>query len=258
MDIDPHAVGAARLGAAELASIRGLSAVVDDIVDLDRALPRAGGVDDVEQLLVRRKGEPVRPLHVTDSNRELAGRQVEAIGPVRQFRSRLVAEVIAANPGAVVAEPNRAVGLHDDIIGTGQLFAVERLGEDRDGAVVLGAGQPLRVHLAGHQPPLAVAGVAVGIMRRFAEDADCPGLFLPFHHPVVRDVAPDQATKIPEPNGALVEAASGGDHLYCRIAEDERCEARVEVLDVGVGIADDHGFLLCRLTEIASSLRSSQ
>src|SRR5207244_9447361 len=34
LDIDPHAVGAARLGAVELASIRGLGAVLDDIIDL--------------------------------------------------------------------------------------------------------------------------------------------------------------------------------------------------------------------------------
>src|SRR6267378_8160120 len=37
LDIDPHAVGATRLGAVELTSIRGLGAVLDNIVDLDRA-----------------------------------------------------------------------------------------------------------------------------------------------------------------------------------------------------------------------------
>jgi hypothetical protein len=58
LEIDPHAIGAARLGAVELASIRGLGAVVDDIIDLDRALPRSGGVDDVEQLSSGEKASP--------------------------------------------------------------------------------------------------------------------------------------------------------------------------------------------------------
>src|SRR4029077_8702873 len=47
LGVDSHAVGAARFGAVELTPVRGLGAVVDDIVDLDRALPWPGRVDDV-------------------------------------------------------------------------------------------------------------------------------------------------------------------------------------------------------------------
>src|SRR5215475_3349195 len=50
--VDPEAVAAARLGATELAPVGHLGAIVDDIVDLDRPLPRAGGVDDVEPCFV--------------------------------------------------------------------------------------------------------------------------------------------------------------------------------------------------------------
>ena len=39
LDIDPHAVGAARLGTIEFTSIGGLGAVVYDIVNLDRPEP---------------------------------------------------------------------------------------------------------------------------------------------------------------------------------------------------------------------------
>src|SRR5437667_12450481 len=39
LGVDPHAIAAARLGAVELAPVGGLGAVVDDIVELDRALP---------------------------------------------------------------------------------------------------------------------------------------------------------------------------------------------------------------------------
>src|SRR5438093_1062072 len=82
VDIDPHAVGPARFGAVELTPVRGLG-VVDDIVDLNRALPWSRRVDDVEQVLVGRKSEPVGPPHVADRNCQLAGRRVEAVDPVR-------------------------------------------------------------------------------------------------------------------------------------------------------------------------------
>ena len=84
--VDPDAVGAARLGGAELASVGGRSAVFDDVVDLHRALPGARRVDDVEQLLVGREGQPVGPLHVADRNRHLSRGRVEPIDAVRQFR----------------------------------------------------------------------------------------------------------------------------------------------------------------------------
>jgi len=83
-------------------------------------------------------------------------------------------------------------------------------------------------------------------MRRLAEDADRPGLFLPFHHPVVRDVAPNQTAQIAEPHRTFVEAAAGGDPLDRRVAEHHRLKARVDDLDVGVWIADrvrGHAFL---------------
>ena len=67
-------------------------------------------------------------------------------------------------------------------------------------AVVLGARDPPRVVLAGEQPALAVAGVAVGEVRRLAEDADRAGLLVPLHDAVVRDVAPEQVAAVAEPN----------------------------------------------------------
>src|SRR5207248_10856564 len=54
--VNAQAVAAARLGAAEFAPVGGLGAVVDDIVDLDRALPGTRRVDDVKQLFVGREG----------------------------------------------------------------------------------------------------------------------------------------------------------------------------------------------------------
>src|SRR6266481_4633478 len=49
-------------------------------------------------------------------------------------------------------------------------------------------------------PALAVAGIAIGVARGLAEQADCARLLLPFHDPVVRDVAPQETAEITEPN----------------------------------------------------------
>src|SRR3954447_5987703 len=97
-------------------------------------------------------------------------------------------EIVAARTGAVIAEPDRVVGFDDDIVGAGQPLALEAVGEQRDRAVVFGAGQVLGVVLAGDQPSLAVAGVAVGVVRRLAEHADRTGLLIPAHDAVIGDV----------------------------------------------------------------------
>jgi hypothetical protein len=162
--VDTKAVAAARLGAAELAPVGRLGAMVDHIVDLHRPLPRARRVDDVEPGFVGREGEPVRPLHVVDCDCHRASTGVEPVDPERQFPRRLMPEVIAAGAGAVVAEPDRPIRFDDDVVGGGQALPLEAVGEHCDRAVVFGAGQPLRIHLARDQAALAVAGVAVGVV----------------------------------------------------------------------------------------------
>ena len=57
----------------ELAPVGRLGAIVDHIVDLHRPLPRAGRVDDVEPMFVGGEGEPVRPFHVVDHDRQRSG-----------------------------------------------------------------------------------------------------------------------------------------------------------------------------------------
>src|SRR5215471_9409863 len=217
--VDTEAVAAAWLGAAELAPVGRLGAIVDHIVDLYRSLTRAGRVDDVEQFFVGREGEPVRPFHVVDCDRHGAGTGVEPVDPERQFPRRLMPEVIAAGAGAVVTEPDRPVRFDDDVVGGGQALALEAVGEHRDRAVVFGAGQPLRIHLAREQAALAVAGVAVGVIRGAAKHADRAGFLLPFQDPVVRDVAPQEVATIAEPHWPLGKAAAASDALDRRVAQ---------------------------------------
>src|SRR6516165_3147039 len=91
-------------------------------------------------------------------------------------------------------------------------------------------------------------------MRRLAEDADRSGLFLPSHHSVVRDIAPYQTAKVTEPHRTFVEATPCGDSLDRGIAEHERLKTRVQRLDVGVGVAHDHRFLLYELSGVGAAL----
>src|ERR1700730_14471924 len=138
-----------------------------------------------------------------------------------------MAEIIAPDSGAVIAEPNRTVGFDDDVVWASQFLAFEALGQYPYRSLMLGAREPLGVHFASNEPPLAIAGVAIGIVRRSAEYANRAGFFVPHHHAVVRDVAPNQATQVSEPHRSLIEAASARDHFYRCISEHERRKPRV-------------------------------
>ena len=195
-------------------------------------------VDDVEPRFIGRKGEPVRPLHVVDRDCDLARALIDAVDTEWQLLFRLVPEIVAANAGAVIAEPDRAVGFDDDVVGAGQPLPVKGVRKDRDPPVIFGARQPLRTHLAGNQPPDAVPRVAVGVIGGLAEHADRSRLLLPFQDAVVRDVAEQEVAPVTEPYRAFGKTAAAGDPLDRRHRQRIFRKARVENFDVGVGIAD--------------------
>src|SRR6266446_4937744 len=101
-----------------------------------------------------------------------------------------MALVIAEDAELRIGEPDRAVGFHHHVVWRVEPLALVAVADHRDRAVIFGAGDAPRVMLAGDEPALAVAGVAVGVVRWLAEDADRAGLLVPAHDPVVRDVAP--------------------------------------------------------------------
>ena len=85
-----------------------------------------------------------------------------------------VAFVVRHDPVGRVGEPDRAVRLHHHVVGRIQPLALIAVGQHGDAAVGLGPGDPPRAMLAGDQPPLPVAGVAVGEVGRAAEDRHAP------------------------------------------------------------------------------------
>src|SRR6266850_1379517 len=96
---------------------------------------------------------------------------------------------------------------------------------------------PARVVLAGQEPPLAVARVAVAVVRGLAEHAHGARLLVPAHHAVVRDVAPQEVAPVAEPHRPLVPAAVRGDALHLRQPELVAVEARIDHLDRRIRVA---------------------
>src|SRR5439155_12990505 len=83
----------------------------------------------------------------------------------------LLAFPLAVDAEQRIGEPDRIVGLDHDVVRRVQPLALELVGQHRDLAVLLGAGDAAgdRV-LAGDEAALAVARVAVGVIGVGAED----------------------------------------------------------------------------------------
>jgi hypothetical protein len=133
--------------------------------------------------------------------------------------------------------PDRIVGLDRDVIGRIEALILEAVHQHRDAAVVFRACNSAGLVLAGDQPALAIAGVAVGIVGGLAVHADSPGRLIPAHDAVVGNVAPEHTSGISEIDRAFAPAHARGQPLNAGIEQAIAVEARVEALDGGVGIA---------------------
>ena len=156
-------------------------------IDADDAR-RHARFDDVELRLVGREGEAVRPVDVAGDHRQLRRSGVEPVDVGRQLGRRHVAFVVAEDAERRIGEPDRAVRLArrrrsaSSAACRRSVSAITVIA-----AVVLGARHAPRVVLAGEQPALPVARVAVGVVRRLAEDADARRSPRPTHDAVVRE-----------------------------------------------------------------------
>src|SRR6516165_2592433 len=108
VDIATEAIGrAAWLGRDEGASI--VELVIVDVVDLYR--PRGDArLDDVEFLLIRREGKPVRLIDIARRHSCAAGLGIEAVYVRGQLRSGDLALVVAEDSERRIGKPDRVVG----------------------------------------------------------------------------------------------------------------------------------------------------
>ena len=181
-------VNAGREIVGEHAAVAQRRAVDLEDANVRRAAVREAAVDDVEPLLVGREGEAVRAGEVVGHHRGAAAARIEPVDVGRQLGPVGVAFVFAVDAVARIGEPDRAVAGDHDVVRGVQRLALEAVDQDGDAAVELGARHPPGVVLAGDEAPLAIAGVAVGVVGMGAEDADVAVLLQPAHHPVVRNV----------------------------------------------------------------------
>src|SRR5690606_29641695 len=129
---------------------------------------------------------------------------------------------------------DRAVRLHDGIVRRVEPLALVAVGDDGDGTVGFGAGDTPGAVLAGDEPTLAVARVAVRIVGIGAKHADAAvdAVRHPAQHAVVGDVAPDEVVPVIEPAGTLCPAAAVEEQLLLAGAVDEPDEPLVEMFGV--------------------------
>ena len=216
VDVGAHAVGRAGAGVDEDALVGKLVAAGRDVIGENLAGRHAAEFDDVENLLVRREAQPVRPQNALGDDGGLSGRAVDPVDVHVDLGLGLVALVIAEQAEHRIGEPDRAVGFHDHVVRRVQPLAVEGVHQHRDRAVIFGAGDPAAAVLAGDQAALAVAGVAVGEIRRLAEDADRAGLLFPLEDALVGNVAAQQIAPVAEPHRPFGPAQAGGQPFHRR------------------------------------------
>ena len=235
VDIAAEAVGRApRLGGDETAAVREL--VVVDVVDADHSWDQAR-FDDIELLLVVREGKSVRAIDLAGHHRSPPGLRIEAVQVGRQFGGGHVALVVAQNAEGRIAEPDRVVGFDHDVVRRVERLAVELVHQHGDRAVVFGARHAPAVVLAGDESALAVARIAVGVVRRGAVHAGASRPLVPTHDAVVGNIAPEQAARVAEIDRPLAPAHAGCKPLHARLRDTIFRKGRIENLDRRVGIA---------------------
>ena len=144
----------------------------------------------------------------------------------------LIALIIAEDAVGGVGEPDTAIAMDYHVVGRVQAFAFILISQGGDAAIRFGAGDAARTVLAGHQPPLQVAGVAIGEIGGRTKHRN-PLLRGPAQDALVGDVTPQQVAAVVEPHRAFCPAA-----------------LVVEALKLGVGQGQAAKTLVVKLVDI--------
>jgi hypothetical protein len=116
---------------------------------------------DVEHALLGRGGEPFGEFHVVEEQRPGAEIGAESVDEVRSHCSRA--------SGLLLGRSRSSPGFHDHVVRPVKGAALKAIGERRDVAVRLLAGNARRIVLANGQSALEVARQTVGTISRLGE-----------------------------------------------------------------------------------------
>ena len=87
---------------------------------------------------------------------------------------RGVALVVGIDAVGRIAEPDRAVRLHHEVVGRVEALALEAVGQHAARSVVLDARDAAAAMLAGDEPSLAVDAMAVVVVGRARKTETAP------------------------------------------------------------------------------------
>ncbi|SIT56991.1 hypothetical protein BQ8794_30440 [Mesorhizobium prunaredense] len=140
----------------------------------------------------------------------------------------VIALIVVHDAVGRIREPDRAVRRNHDVVRRVEAPAFEPVGNDRDRAVELRPCHPSRQVLAGDKPPLIVDRVSVAVIARLAKHRDRAVGLIPAHHPIVRNVGPDEVATRPEPCRALQPAPARPKPLDARVPDEAGGKSRIE------------------------------
>ena len=194
-------------------------------------LVRDAGVGHVEQALIRRESEAVRPHHVGDDRRHLPRHRLDAVD-VRgtDLGLRRMTLVMAVDAVGRIGEPDAAVPLLHDIVGRVEALALETIGQRRPGSVMLKPRDAAATMLAGDHAAEVVQRMAVVVAARVFEDADGAIRFVKAHDTVAGDVRPEETLGGGHIDGAFGPAQASVKLLQLRVGDDQPVEARIKNL----------------------------
>ncbi|CAM2160147.1 hypothetical protein PT2222_70130 [Paraburkholderia tropica] len=227
--VDAQAVRNALLHRHENAAVHEPSVAHVECANMARTVldMRRARVGDIERRFVGRERETVRLDEVVGDAarfRRAAHERIHVAAADLALGAK--AFVVAENAVVGIGEPDRALRIDHEIVRRIQALAVVMRGQHGYAAVVFGARNTAPSVFAAHEPPFAVARVAVAEIRVRAEHAHAHA-GRPAHHAVVRNVAPDEHIargKIHRPFGPQAVAR---DLLQQRVRLDQPPKTRI-------------------------------
>ena len=132
-----------------------------------------------------------------------------------------------------VGEPYRPVGADNDIIWGVEFPALEPVGEHRHRSIMPGPGHAPGKMLAGDKPPLPVDAIAIRVLRWLAKHRYRPISVVESHHPVVRDIGPDEIAAGGKPGRTLAPAPARPQPFDMGVEQDAVGEFRPDDLEPG-------------------------
>ncbi len=193
---------------------------------------RDAGVGDVQPALVGGETDAVRAHEVIGHHLQRAILRIESIDVARtDLALAFVPFIVVEQAVGRIGEPDRAIGLHHGIVGRVEPLALVAIGQHRDRTVEFGTRYAPPAVLAADQPPFAIAGVAVGEVRRSAKLAAAQAVD-PLHLPIVGQVAEHQRLRVGEPGWPFGPAAAGPQPLDPGVGLRSDAKARIEYFKI--------------------------